>query len=134
MNKKTQLEKFKATSRKLECDEDPEAFDRLFSEVAPPKRSIMKTYYLEPVIEHRGDPRWEATELKESCWVLARSEEAARRKVELATIAMVDMAESKETLYSPWLDPELTDCAPGNAPVAMKEGIIVSEGGHTHSA
>ena len=93
----------------------------------------MRVYRLEPVRDRMDDPRLDVTELKEGCWVLADSEDDARRQVELATMVMVSLKEGEPVLYSPWLDHELTECAPSQAPVEMREGIIVSEGGHTYS-
>jgi hypothetical protein len=35
---KAQIERFKETARKLECDETGKAFERAFAKIVPPKR------------------------------------------------------------------------------------------------
>jgi hypothetical protein len=93
----------------------------------------MPIFYLEPIDEQRGHPRWAATSLAEGCWVYAPDAETARRMVEMATIKMVDMVLGREKLYSPWLDPKLTECRrDDSAPIKVPEdGIIVTRTGRT---
>jgi hypothetical protein len=51
----------------------------------------MPTFYLEPKNGDISDPSWEASYLKEGCWVEAKTEELARSHVEGATLRMLDM-------------------------------------------
>ena len=45
----------------------------------------MRVYHLTPKIEGMSDRSWDTTILKAECWVLAKSEEQARKKVMFAT-------------------------------------------------
>jgi hypothetical protein len=93
----------------------------------------MPIFYLAPREESSADPRWEATSLKEGCWVEARTAEEARLKVEMATIAMVDFVPGRPKLYSPWRDQTLTDCRSDNPSLEIPEGAIVTVTGRTIS-
>ena len=69
----------------------------------------MPTFRLDPVNHRTGDPRWTATSLRETCWVEAVSETAARRLLALTTRRGQRLPHGTE-LRSPWVDPWLTDC------------------------
>jgi hypothetical protein len=88
----------------------------------------MQVYRLDPVADHIDDARWAATELKETCWVLARSEYDARWRVSFATASMVPRTPGADTPFSPWLDPELSHCAPDSPALNVPQGKVVSIG------
>ena len=89
-----------------------------------------RVYRLDPTEEGRSDPRWAATSLKEGCWVRAESEALARKTVEVATISIA----AGQSLYSPWIDPELTSCDVDSAPPGnIPPGVVLTEGGRTFS-
>jgi hypothetical protein len=92
----------------------------------------MQIYYLEPKNDDTSDPRWEATFLREGCWVAAGSETLARAKVQLATLKPVPWDPEQKMLYSPWPEPRLADCWIDNRPnVRVPDGVIVTLGGKT---
>ena len=94
----------------------------------------MPIFYLTPVYGHTDTPRWAATSLREGCWVVAETEDAARRKVGASTLKMVDYKPGAAKLVSPWLDPSLTDCWPDDKPgLIIPDGIIVTVSGKTIS-
>jgi len=91
----------------------------------------MLTFKLEPIQEGLANSRWEATALKEGCWVLAADEANARQRVELATLVFVEVA--GEGLASPWRDAGLTTCGQDEPGIELREGIIVSLAGKMFS-
>jgi hypothetical protein len=92
----------------------------------------MLVYYLEPKGGDTRNPRWEATFLKEGCWVIAASEALARAKVQLATIKLAPFRPEQKMLYSPWSEPTLVDCWVDTRPdVDIPQGVIVTLGGKT---
>jgi len=40
MKDKSQAQRFKDAAREVECDETPEAFERVFAKVVPPKAGV----------------------------------------------------------------------------------------------
>jgi hypothetical protein len=93
----------------------------------------MPIFYLEPKDGVTSSLRWEATTLREGCWIVAESEADARAAVALFTIQFVEVRPGEKTLESPWPDPALTDCSPANPPIQVPEGIIVTVTGRTIS-
>jgi hypothetical protein len=95
----------------------------------------MECFRLEPVAGTEADARWKATRLREGCWIRAKSEEHARRIVEVATVMVVDRKKGDPALYSPWIDPNLTSCItdePSGRSIS-DDGTVVSIGGQTFS-
>jgi hypothetical protein len=71
----------------------------------------MPTFYLEPKGGNTSDPSWEASSIKQGCWVQAESENHARQLVENATLAMVTVKPGHPAkVRSPWAQPNLTSC------------------------
>ena len=93
----------------------------------------MPIFYLEPRDGATSDPRWEATYLKEGCWIEAGSEADARSAVALATLQFTDVRPGQKTTVSPWYDLSLTDCRPDKPSIQVPEGIIVTVTGRTIS-
>jgi hypothetical protein len=93
----------------------------------------MEVYRLDPIPRQDVDPRWEVSAIKKTCWIVGHSEEDARQQVARLSAAMVKVKLGETLLRSPWLDPELASCEPDTAPVEMREGIVVTVDGDTHS-
>jgi hypothetical protein len=87
----------------------------------------MQIYRLEPKGD-TSDRNWTATTLKEKCWVLADSSNAARQIVAFSTgIGSHFDAGAEPIPSSPWLDGNLTNCVPDNAPEREpRHGFIVT--------
>jgi hypothetical protein len=94
----------------------------------------MTIFFLQPKDGDTSHQRWEATFLKEGCWVRAHSEGQARQKVQRATIQMLDVRHGEKILNSPWVDGSLTDCVIDETPgLYVPEGVIVTVSGKTIS-
>jgi hypothetical protein len=93
----------------------------------------MPIFFLGPKDGATGHRRWAATSLNEGCWVEAISESEARIIVQQASVKMVDFVPGEPILVSPWLDPNLTDCALAKPPIQVPEGFIVTVTGRTIS-
>jgi hypothetical protein len=89
----------------------------------------MPIFYLEPKDGNVSDPSWEASYLKEGCWVEARTEELARHKVEGATLRMLDVKPGRPVVFPPWTQPRLTDCKPDEPPRDIPAGKVLTESG-----
>ena len=85
----------------------------------------MPIYRLDPDNDGLGDRSWEASTLKDSCWVRADNEDDARRKVEGATIRMVDVVQGRPVVFSLWLSNSLTHCYLDIPALDIPEGIVV---------
>lgn len=93
----------------------------------------MPIFFLEPRDDATGDPRWEATTLKEGCWVLADTEADARDDVSRITLSVTTVGPGMPSLQAPWLDKRLVDCQQTDPGLDMRKGIIVTRGGKTLS-
>jgi hypothetical protein len=80
------------------------------------KGGSMQVYRLGPKSGNTSDRNWEATTLKDECWVFAESEADAREKVALATGMGARFQPGATIPQSPWMNRDLTDCVPDNAP------------------
>jgi hypothetical protein len=90
----------------------------------------MATYYLEPKSSSTGDPSWEASSIKEGCWVQADSENHARQLAENATGRMVSVKPGQAMkIRSPWAQPSLTDCKTDKAPRDIPPGKVLTKSG-----
>lgn len=76
----------------------------------------MQVYRLEPKNGDTSDRDWDATSLKEACWVSAETENEAREKVTLATIIATKIEPGTHMRTSPWMTGLLTTCMVDNAP------------------
>jgi hypothetical protein len=64
----------------------------------------MPVFYLEPKKSSAGDRSWEATFLREGCWVEAETELVARERVAGATLRMMDVKPGQPlNVRSPWI-------------------------------
>jgi hypothetical protein len=104
-------------SRQGELDGEPNLFlDR-----------AMRVYCLESV-KLADDHNWAASTHRERCWVLAESEEDARRKVAMATGIATTVHHPIPT--SPWKDQRLTMCYEDrNPPREIPADVVCTESG-----
>ena len=87
----------------------------------------MPVYCLEPV-KLADDHNWAASTHRERCWVVAESEEDARRKIERATKIATTAHHPIPT--SPWKDQRLTTChEDNNPPRKIPAGVVCIESG-----
>jgi len=87
----------------------------------------MRVYCLEPV-KLADDHNWAASTHRERCWVLAESEEDARRKVAMATGIATTADHPIPT--SPWKDQRLTTCYEDTSPPReIPAGVVHTESG-----
>ena len=93
----------------------------------------MPVFYLEPKARDVSDPRWDATALREGCWVQAETEDHARQEVDQRTHTMIVRRPGWPLLFSPWRDPKLTDCRPDAPDLEVPEGIVITASGKTFS-
>jgi hypothetical protein len=89
----------------------------------------MPDFYLEPKGGDTSDPCWEASYLKEGCWIEAGTEELARCRVESATLKMRDMKSDRPIVFSPWIQPRFTDCKLDKPPRFVPAGKVLTESG-----
>lgn len=93
----------------------------------------MKIFFLEPIEERLQDASWEASSIRESCWMKAENEGHARFLVGQITTRFYDRRDDAKPLYSPWLDSRLTTCAEASPSIEVPDGILVTAGGQTLS-
>jgi len=87
----------------------------------------MRVYCLESV-KLADDHNWAASTHRERCWVLAESEEDARRKVAMATGIATTVHHPIPT--SPWKDQRLTTCYEDrNPPREIPADVVCTESG-----
>jgi hypothetical protein len=89
----------------------------------------MPIFYLEPKEGVTSDPRWAATSLREGCWIDASTESDARQAVGIYTTRAAHPGPGQKTLISPWHDPALTHCRPGNSVGHVLDRIILTVNG-----
>lgn len=75
----------------------------IFNEVA--SDAAMRVYRLEPN-KDTSDCDWDATILKGECWVLADSEQQARKRVAFATNAGTRVEQCRPLRMNPWWNKE----------------------------
>ncbi len=88
----------------------------------------MGVYKLTPITGALGHPKWLRSEIRETCWLIANSEDNARSKVAAATTAAEFAGAS-----SPWLDIRLALCElqSDNEGWQLREGGIILKNGKT---
>jgi hypothetical protein len=92
----------------------------------------MQVYRLEPKNGDTSDGNWEATTLKETCWVSADSDGDARLKVALATSIGTHREVGRPLKTSPWNLGHLTSCVPDYIPAREPPtGYLITETGTT---
>ena len=75
-----------------------------------PRKTELHLYRLEPVAAIRERDEWEASTLKESCFVWATSVQEARAMAEVETRIPQSEAKTKLPFFSPWSSSAFTSC------------------------
>ena len=75
-----------------------------------PRKTELHLYCLEPVSAMRERDEWEASTLKETCFVWAADAQEARAMVEVETRARQSEAKTKLPFFSPWSSSTFTSC------------------------
>ena len=89
----------------------------------------MPIYRLSPVEALEGDPSWEASMLKEACWIRADTPDSARHRVEMETAIFVAFSPNRPTPYPPWRSSRLVRCEEAEPPFEVPEGQIIRTDG-----
>ena len=90
----------------------------------------MPIYKLAPVEAERDHESWDATYLKEACWIEARSVDEARWEVDTASTQMVDHEKYPNGApNSPWRDHSLTTCVVDDPDFKVPPGTIILSNG-----
>src|SRR5688500_1783725 len=75
-----------------------------------PRKTTLHLYLPEPVEAMRERDEWEASTVKESCFVWASSAQEARAMVEVETRTRQSQAQTKLPFFSPWSSSSFTSC------------------------
>jgi hypothetical protein len=75
-----------------------------------PRKTELHLYRLEPVAAMLERDEWEASTLKETCFVWAASAQEARAMVEVETRARESETNTKLPFFSPWSSSAFTSC------------------------
>ena len=75
-----------------------------------PQKAELHLYRLEPVAAMRERDEWEASTLKETCFVWAKSAQEARAVVEVETRTHQSETKTKLPFFSPWSSSSFTSC------------------------
>jgi hypothetical protein len=89
----------------------------------------MPIFYLEPQNGETIDPSWEASYLREGCWIEAESEAQACLRVENTTLKMRDMIPGRKVVFPPWQQPHLVGCREANPPRDIPPEKILTKSG-----
>ena len=89
----------------------------------------MPIFKLSPIDIRASDDNWAASTVKETVWVEARDDLAARRLVESATLKMVDVKPGRKLIFSPWLDDVVTSCYPDKEAKAPPANSVLTASG-----
>jgi hypothetical protein len=84
----------------------------------------MPIFRLDPIEGTLGNRSWQATYLRERCWVDAQDEAAARTAVSVRTMQFVERMPGLETPLSAWQRAELTECHEVAPPFEIGEGEV----------
>jgi hypothetical protein len=90
----------------------------------------MSVYRLDPIkLNH---PRWEASTIKETVWVIAENPKEARDLVAAKTLHLTAIQIEQPLLLSPWIDDKISVCVlqtePTNHP-SPKPGTVINAQG-----
>jgi hypothetical protein len=87
-------------------------------------------FFLHPVEQFSEDPAWDYSRTKESCYVVASTEDEARS---IAAGCLVNAPETDLPPRSPWLTGRLVMVGPVDAPISVPTGVVVTVTGQTFS-
>ena len=75
-----------------------------------PKKADLHLYRLEPVAAMRERDEWEASTIKDTCFVWAASAQQARAMTEVETRTRQSETRTKLPFFSPWSSSSFTSC------------------------
>jgi hypothetical protein len=97
-----------------------------------PRQTELHLYRLEPVPALRERDEWEASILKEACFVWAANAQEARAMVEVETRARQSETKTKLPFFSPWSSSTFTSCeeaTPDGDAERYPAGMVFTETG-----
>ena len=89
----------------------------------------MPIYYLSPIEAHLNDPNWEASFLREACWIRADTPHSARHRVEMETAISVAFRSDRPTPFPPWKSSRLVRCEGAAPSFEVPDGQIMRADG-----
>lgn len=101
-----------------------------------PRKTELHLYRLEPVTAMRNRDEWEASTVKETCFVWAASAHEARAMVEVETRTRQSEAKAKLPFFSPWSSSSFTTCevAPESEGGQYPAGMVFTQSGPVKEA
>jgi hypothetical protein len=102
-----------------------------------PRKTELHLYRLEPVAAMRDRDEWEASTIKEACFVWAANTQEARAMVEVETRTRQSEAKAKLPFFSPWSSSSFTTCeevAPESERVQYPAGMVFTRSGPVKEA
>jgi hypothetical protein len=75
-----------------------------------PRKSDLHLYRLDPVVTMHERDEWEASTIRETCFIWATSAQEARAMVEVETRRPQSEAKAKLPFFSPWSSSTFTSC------------------------
>jgi hypothetical protein len=97
-----------------------------------PRKTELHLYRLEPVAGLSGRDEWEASTVKETCFVWATSAQEARAMVEVETRTRQSESQTKLPFFSPWSSSSFTSCeemTPTSEASGYPAGLVFTENG-----
>jgi hypothetical protein len=102
-----------------------------------PRKGDLHLYRLDPVTEMRDRDEWDASTVKETCFVWATSAQEARAMVEVETRTRQSETRTKLPFFSPWSSSSLTSCeemAASSTASQYPAGLVFTESGPVREA
>jgi hypothetical protein len=75
-----------------------------------PRKTELHLFRLEPVAQLRDRDEWEASTVRETCFVWATNAQEARAMVEVETRTRQSESQTKLPFFSPWSSSSFTSC------------------------
>jgi hypothetical protein len=97
-----------------------------------PQKTELHLYRLEPLATMHDRDEWEASTIKETCFVWAASVQEARAMVEVETRTRQSEAQTKLPFFSPWSSSSFTSCeevTPEDAAKQYTAGMVFTANG-----
>lgn len=102
-----------------------------------PRKTELHLYRLEPIPAMRERDEWQASTIKETCYVWATNAQEARAMVEVETRTRQSQAATKLPFFSPWSSSSFTTCAeetPGDDAEQYRSGMVFTREGPVKEA
>jgi hypothetical protein len=97
-----------------------------------PRNAALHLYRLDPIDAMRERDEWEASTVKECCFVWATSAQEARAMVEIETRTRQSKSQTKLPFFSPWASSSFTSCeetTPEGEAGQYPAGMVFTQGG-----